>query len=74
MPIGELSDRLLRRDDVERRCGLSTTSLYRLMREGHFPLPLKIGTRAVRWSEAELEKWLAGRPRATGDFPGDDAE
>ena len=62
-------DRLLRRADVEDWTGLSTTTIYRLMRAGKFPLPLKIGDKAVRWWASEIEAWLAGLPRATGEHP-----
>ena len=64
-----VQDRLLRREDVEARTALSRSAIYRLMRCGEFPLPLKIGPRAVRWSASEIEAWLAGRPRAVGDGP-----
>ena len=60
------ADRLLRRRDVEDRTGLSRTSIYRLMREGRFPKPIKVGPKAVRWPASELEAWLAARPRAEG--------
>lgn len=60
-------DRLLRRREVEARTGLSRTSIYRLMREGRFPEPLKIGSKAVRWPESEIGDWLAARPRAKGE-------
>lgn len=60
-------DRLLRRQEVEARTARSRTSIYRMMREGSFPTPIKISTRAVRWRQSELEAWLADRPRATGD-------
>lgn len=62
-------DRLLRRPEVERRTGLSRTSLYRLMRDGVFPEPIRVGPRAVRWPESEIAAWLAARPRATGEAP-----
>lgn len=62
-----MSNRLLRRQEVESRCGLARSSLYRLMREGKFPVPLKVGVRAVRWREAEIEQWLTERPRANGE-------
>ena len=60
-------DRLLRRPEVERRCQLGRSTIYRLMRLGQFPEPIKIGRRAVRWSEREVEDWMASRPRATGE-------
>ena len=62
-------DRLLRRPEVERRCQLGRSTIYRLMRVGQFPTPIKIGPRAVRWSEREIERWIADRPRATGERP-----
>ena len=60
-------DRLLRREEVEQKSGLARTTIYRLMRAGAFPEPLKVGPRAVRWPESEIEKWVSERPRASGD-------
>ena len=63
-------DQLLTRTEVESRVGLTKTTIYRLMRAGRFPEPLKISTRAVRWSASEIEAWLADRPRASGEAQG----
>ena len=62
-----MHDRLLTRAEVETRCGIARTTIYRLMRAGQFPEPVRVGPRAVRWPERELENWLASRPRATGE-------
>ena len=59
--------RLLRRTEVERFCQIGRSTIYRLMREGLFPVPIRVGPRAVRWPENELTAWLARRPRATGE-------
>ena len=59
-------DRLLRRSEVEFRTGLARTSIYRLMRAGKFPTPIRVGIRSVRWPESEIERWIGSRPRATG--------
>ena len=61
------SDRLMRREEVQQRTGLACSTIYRKMREGSFPEPVKVGARAVRWPASEIEEWLAGRPRATGE-------
>ena len=61
-----MQDRLITRREVENRVGLTRSSLYRLMRAGSFPLPIKIGPKAVRWIEAEISDYIASRPRATG--------
>ena len=69
-----MTDRLLTRQQVEEFCGLSRSTIYRMMRERPptFPTPIKISARSVRWRESELAEWVASRPRATGDFPRDE--
>ena len=59
--------KLLTRTEVEDRCRISTTSLYRAMRRGAFPLPRKIGLKSVRWDEDEVEAYLTNAQRATGE-------
>ena len=61
------NDRFLTRYEVEARCRLGRSTIYRLMRAGQFPEPFQIGPRAVRWSAGEIETWLRERPRATGE-------
>lgn len=58
--------RLLTRPQVERRTGLARSTLYRMMRSNRFPLPVRVGRRAVRWPESEIEHWIATRPRSNG--------
>ena len=48
------TERLLRLSEVLTRTGLARTTIYRKMRDGSFPEPLKIGARAVRWPESEI--------------------
>ena len=57
------TDRLLRLSEVLSRTALGRSSIYRMMRDGSFPEPLKVGVRAVRWRESEIEGWLAARRR-----------
>ena len=59
-------DRLLTRAEVEAKTIMSTTSIYRLMRAGVFPGPLKIGPRAVRWGASEIDQYVESRPGAQG--------
>lgn len=51
-------ERILRRPEVEARTGLSRSTIYAMMAAGAFPVPIKLGTRAVGWPEAELTDWL----------------
>ena len=63
------TDRLLRLSEVLTITSLGRSTVYRKMRDGTFPEPLKIGVRAVRWRQAEISNWLAACPRATGEAP-----
>lgn len=44
--------------------GLSKTAIYRNIKCGLFPAPVRIGKRAVAWRTEELEEWLKNRPYA----------
>ena len=57
---------LIDRPEVEKRVGLTRSSIYDAMRKGNFPLPLKVGPKAVRWRASEIEAWVDSRPLATG--------
>ncbi len=63
-----MQDRLMRRREVERITGMSRSSIYRLMRSGSFPLPVRVGATAVRWKESDIADWIESRPLATGDL------
>ena len=60
-------DAMLRRTEVQEMTGLSCAGIYKCMRAGKFPEPIKVTDRAVRWPRSEVEAWLADRPRATGE-------
>ena len=55
-------DVLLTRREVERRTGLSRSTLYRKMREGTFPVPLKVSERAVRWRDSDIRAYVDSAP------------
>lgn len=52
---------ILRRKQVEKRTGLSRSTIYLRIQEGSFPRPISLGVRAVGWLENEIEAWLAAR-------------
>ena len=52
---------ILRRPEVERRTGLSRSTLYAMMAEGVFPKPVRLGKRAVGWRESDVLAWLESR-------------
>ena len=59
--------KLLRREEVEERFGVSRSRIYYEMRAVRFPEPVKIGQRAVRWRVSDLDKWDRNRPVAHGE-------
>ena len=63
-----MHDRLLRRRQVEEITELSRSSIYRLMQDGEFPRPVKVGPAAVRWRASDITAWLESRPVARGEF------
>ena len=62
-----MSDRLLRRPEVEELTGLSRASIYRWIGDGKFPLPVRIGATAVRWKESDITAWIQSLPTATSE-------
>lgn len=52
---------ILRRKQVEKRTGLSRSTIYLRIQEGTFPRPVNLGARAVGWLENEIESWLTDR-------------
>jgi len=58
-----MGEKLLRRVDVLQRCGISVSTLYRLMAIGKFPKNVNISERAVAWSNSEIEQWIEERMR-----------
>ena len=45
----------------ERVGGLSKSWIYQEITEGRFPMPIKLGGRAVGWLESEVNAWLLSR-------------
>lgn len=56
--------RILRRREVQERTGLSKPSIYREIKRGEFPRPLKLGPRSGGWRSDEISDWIEGRERA----------
>jgi prophage regulatory protein len=61
----DIADRLLRRREVERRTGLGCTTIYRRMKAGTFPPSIRLSESCIRWSEREIEEWIAALPKGS---------
>lgn len=56
-----VGERLLRRNEVENRTGLSRATIYRRMDEATFPKQLKLSGNISVWRESEISNWIASR-------------
>ena len=56
--------RLITLAAVSEITGVSSATIYRLMRAGQFPRPVKIGVQAVRWRHDEIEAHIAELSKA----------
>ena len=53
---------LLRIDRVAVRLGLSRSHVWRMVKDGRFPKPRRLSSRAVAWLESDVSSWIGERP------------
>lgn len=53
------------KDVLQRWAGVERSTLYRWMRQGRFPKPVRLGKRAVAWRDEDLRAWAASRKAGT---------
>lgn len=53
--------RIIRLHELTLFCGLKRTQINQLIRDGHFPAPVKLSARRKGWLESELIEWQQGR-------------
>ena len=51
-------DRFIRIREVRHHTSLSTSTLYRKMRDGTFPQQIELGANTVAWYESEVAAWM----------------
>jgi prophage regulatory protein len=60
------SERLLRLRDVKEKTGLGSSTIYRRMADGTFPIPRSLGPNTVRWLQSEIDAWIRSLPSSQG--------
>ncbi len=55
-----LNDQFVDMKFITRLTGLTDKWFYKLIQEGEFPKPIKLG-RSSRWLRSEVEQWLQNR-------------
>ena len=56
--MNTINQSLIRLPEVLKRTGFGKAWVYRLISEGRFPAPVKIGVRAVAFVESEVDEWI----------------
>lgn len=51
---------LIRIKEVMERTKLGKSTIYKYIKMGMFPKPIKLGTRYAAWVESEIDAWIEG--------------
>ncbi|GKW29609.1 helix-turn-helix transcriptional regulator [Pectobacterium brasiliense] len=66
------ASRLIKLKTVLEYCAFSRATLYRQIKAGHFPEPIRLtgglddantASRSVAWREEEIQQWIANRQK-----------
>lgn len=60
IPTSLLTDQFIDMKFITQLTGLTDKWFYKLIQDGEFPKPIKLG-RSSRWLKSEVELWLAAR-------------
>ena len=58
-------ERYLTRQQVQVRIPKSTATIYRWIKQGHFPKSIQIGPNSVVWRASDIERFIAERTSAS---------
>ena len=53
-----MPERLLKRDEVQRRIGYGRSKLFAEVAAGRFPRPVSISRTRKAWLESEVDTWI----------------
>ena len=59
-PVSLMDDQMVDMAFLTQLTGLTDKWFYRLIRDGAFPAPIKLG-RSSRWYKSEVEQWMQQR-------------
>ncbi len=61
-PLGEVcvpgAEKIIRMHDLVMLVGLSRATIYRMIGDGDFPAPIKLGRHASGWLESAVQSWI----------------
>ena len=56
-----MTERILRRNEVENITGLKRSTIYLAIKENRFPPPIKLTERTVGWPESVISEWIESK-------------
>lgn len=58
-----MTEEIWRLPRVMEAVGMGRSWIYKAMAEGDFPVPVRLGKRAVGWKRSDANAWLESRAR-----------
>lgn len=58
--------KLIRISELIQKTGLSSSTIWRLEKQGKFPLRKKVGSSSVAWIESEIDSWINNLSKVKG--------
>lgn len=55
-------ERMIRAPELLGWVGMSRTTIFRLVKAGSFPSPVRLHGTSIAWRESDVDKWIATRP------------
>ncbi len=55
------TDTFLNQTEVQKKFGISRTTLYRWTRDGNFPKGMRLSSNMLRWKQDDVESWLENK-------------
>lgn len=62
-----MNKKIRRIREVTQITGLSRSTIYKMINEGRFPTQLRLGRRAVGWTDEMIENWMKSLEEADRD-------
>ncbi len=56
--MSNLKDNFINTSEVAKLVPFSRSTLYKFIKQGKFPQPIKLGERIHLWNKADVTKWI----------------
>ena len=60
-------ERMLKVKDVASLVGCKESSVYRWIKEGRIPAPIKLNGKTMMWTQEQIQLWIDSQPKKRAD-------